>query len=93
MKPAMTDGGHGQVQTAAVGTNWTALASQNCRQLTIANDTGTKLEVRQGGTGVGFPIFDSTYYTFFGLSNANQLEVRRADTSNTQVTVEYRWES
>jgi hypothetical protein len=81
------------VQTAATGTNWTAFASQACRQLTVSNQTGTTIEFRQGGSGVGFQIPDGAFFTFFGLTNANQIDARRVDTSNTQVTVTARWEN
>jgi hypothetical protein len=91
--PLMLQGGNLSVTTSATGTNWTAFASQACKQLTICNDTGTNLEFRQGGAGAGMRVLDGTYYTFFGLTNANQLEVRRVDTSNTQVTATARWES
>jgi hypothetical protein len=57
------------------------------------NDTGTKLEVQQGGAGAAFPILDGQYFPFFGITNANQISVRRADTSTTQVTVKARWEA
>lgn len=91
--PVMQDGGHLSVQTAAVGTTYTAFGAQACKQMTICNDTGVTLEVRQGAAGVAVPVFDLTYYTFFGLGNASELDVRRKDTSNTQVTVKARWES
>jgi hypothetical protein len=91
--PAMSSAGHTSVQTAATGTNWTAFASQACKQLTISNQTGTTIEFRQGATGVGFQVPTGSFYTFFGLSNANSIDARRVDTSNTQVTVTARWES
>lgn len=91
--PTMASGGHTSVTTAATGTNWTAFASQALKQLTISNQTGVTLEFRQGAAGVGLPIPTSAFYTFFGLTNANQIDVRRVDTSNTQVTVAARWES
>jgi hypothetical protein len=91
--PTMANGGHLSLTTNATGTNWTAFGSQACKQLTLSNQTGTTLEVRQGGAGVGFQIPDGAFYTFFGITNANQLSVRRVDTSNTQVTVTARWES
>jgi hypothetical protein len=91
--PSMGSGGHTSVQTAATGTNWTAFASQACRQLTVSNQTGTTIEFRQGGSGVGFQIPDGAFFTFFGLTNANQIDARRVDTSNTQVTVTARWEN
>lgn len=91
--PSMTTGGNVSVTTAATGTNWTAFASQACKQLTISNQTGTTIEFRQGATGVGFQVPTGSFYTFFGLSNANAIDARRVDTSNTQVTVTARWES
>lgn len=91
--PAMTTGGNISVQTAATGTNWTAFSSQALKQLTVSNQTGTTIEFRQGGSGVGFQIPSGSFYTFFGLTNANQLEARRVDTSNAQVTATARWES
>lgn len=91
--PVMSNGGNASAQTAATGTNYTALTAQACQQVTIVNDTGTKLEVRQDGAGVALKILDNSYYTFYGIGNANQLAVRRADTSNTQVTATYRWET
>lgn len=91
--PSMTTGGHLSAQTAATGTNWTAYGSQACKQLTLSNQTGSMIEVRQGGAGVGFQIPTGAFYTFFGLTNANQLEIRRVDTLNTQLTVTARWES
>ena len=90
--PQMVSGGHLSVTTANPGTNFTAFATQVCEQLTILNDTGTKLEVRQDGAGVAVRVADGAIMTFFGLANANQLAVRRADTSNTTVTVTARWE-
>src|SRR5262245_39701910 len=94
--PKMTGGGHTSVQTAATGSNYTAFAAQPCKQLTIVNNTGTALEVKDasdGASGVALPIADGGIYTFYGLSNAAQLSVRRVDTSNTQVTAKARWEA
>lgn len=89
----MSSGGNIAVTTSAVGTNYTAFASQACKQLTISNNTGTVVELRQDATGEALPIQNGSYFTFYGLTNANQLDCRRTDTSNTQVTVQARWES
>jgi hypothetical protein len=91
--PGLNSGGHISAQTAATGANYTAFASQACKQLTVMNDTGTTIVVAVGGTGVAVPVFTSTYYTFYGLTNANNLSVKRSDSSNTQVTVKARWEN
>lgn len=91
--PVMSTAGHLSVTTSAVGTDYVAFGSQACKQLTISNDSSVKLDVRQGGAGVAFKLIAGTYYTFFGLSNANQLDVRRSDTSGTQLTITARWEN
>lgn len=89
----MSSAGHLLVTTAAVGTNWTAFASQACKQLTVSNQSGTVIEFRHGGAGAGFQVPSGAFYTFYGLTNANQIEARRVDTSNTQVIVTARWEA
>ena len=80
------------IQTAATGSNFTALNTRVCRRVFIVNDTGSDLEVQQDGAGVALPIFSGTERQFQGIQNANQLAVRRVDQSNTQLTVKYRWE-
>lgn len=93
VKAKLSSAGHLAATTANPGTNWVAFASQACSQLTVSNQTGALLEFRQGGSGVGFQVPPSSFYTFFGIANASQLEVRRADTSNVTVTFTARWEA
>ena len=91
-KPSMDVGGNLSLTTNATGTTYTAFTDQPCTQLTVSNQTGVTLEVRQDGAGVAFQIPTGAFYTFFGIDNCNQLAVRRFDTSNTQVTLTARWE-
>lgn len=91
--PIMARGGNISLVTAATGTNWTAFTYQECKQLTVSNQTGTTIEVRQDGEGVGLQLPTASFYTFFGLSSTSQLSIRRVDTTNTQVTVTARWEA
>lgn len=91
--PALTSGGNLSLQTAATGTTYTAFGSQACKQLTVSNQTGFMILVQQGGSGVGFQVPAGAVVPFFGLTNANQLGIKRADDSNTQVTVTARWEA
>jgi hypothetical protein len=91
--PQMVAGGHGTQQTNATGTNYNALSAQACRQLTIMNNSGAAIGVRVGSSGAEVPVFDQSYFTFYGLKDASDLQIRRVDTSNTQVTVAYRWEA
>lgn len=90
--PKMNNGGNASAQSSATGANFVALAAQACSQITFLNNTGTAVEVRQGGAGVAIPVIDQTYFTLYGLTNANQLEIRRVDQDNAQVTIAYRWE-
>ena len=92
-EPVMSAGGHLALATAATGANFVAFAAQACAQLTICNDTGVTIEIRQGGAGVAIPVFARTYFPLFGLTNASQIEARRADQAGTTVTVKARWES
>lgn len=91
--PTMTNGGHLSVTTANPGTNFTAFGSQVLKQLTVSNQSGVALEFRQGGAGVALIVPTGSFYTFFGLTNANQIDCRRVDTLNTQVVCTARWES
>lgn len=91
--PRMAAGGHLNATTAASGAVFTTFADQACRQVTIANNTGTAIEVQQDAGGVAYPVFNGTYFTFYGLITASQLGVRRVDQAITPVTVNARWES
>ena len=84
-------GGNISVATNATGATYNAFASQVCKNLTIVNDTATALEVQQGGSGVALPIPVGATFKFEGITNSNQLGVRRADQSATPVTVKARW--
>lgn len=90
--PVLTTGGHLTATTDSSGTAFVKFSAQPCVQLTIANNTGTTIEVQQGGSGAALPIFPASYYTFFGLTDASNLGVRRVDQSTTSVTVIARWE-
>jgi hypothetical protein len=90
-REGFTQAGNLSVQTSSSGSTWVSLSSQACVKLTISNQTGTSLEVRQDGAGVGFVMPTGLVFTFEGISNANQLSLRRVDVSNTQVTASTRW--
>jgi len=87
-------GGNISVQTNATGATWVAFPAGRCKRLTICNDTTTAIEFRQGATpGVPITIEDEAQFVIEGLSNCNQIEVRRKDQGATQVTVKARWGS
>jgi hypothetical protein len=74
--------------TAATGTNWTAFGSSACDALDLTNSTSVAIEYRRGGAGNGMQVLSGASRLIVGISNANQIEVRRVDTSNTQVTIQ-----
>lgn len=70
-----------------------ALAAQACSRVTIANNSGTTIEVQQDAAGAYFPIFTGTSFTFKGLTNASQLAARRVDLAATVTAASARWEA
>lgn len=73
--------------TAATGTNYTAFSSQTCNALDIVNTSSVAIEYRRGGTGNAMTILSGSSRLVVGITNANQIDVRRVDTSNTQITI------
>jgi predicted PurR-regulated permease PerM len=78
-----------ETQTASTGTNWTALASGATKNITVRNRTGTNIDIRKVGGSVFFSLVDGDDVPLPVLANSNEWEIRRTDTSNTQVTVKF----
>ncbi|WP_395175529.1 hypothetical protein [Roseibium alexandrii] len=89
VEPGFNNSGNASV---SAGATFTSLSAQPCRQVTIVNSTTQDIEVQQDGAGVAIPVLTSTVFTFLGLSNMNQLAVRRADQNSNALTVFARWE-
>jgi hypothetical protein len=83
---------HNEVATDVVGANFVLLNAAGCQQATILNNTGVDLEVQRNGAGVTLPVLDGSFWTFRGITNANQIGVRRMDLVGTPVTVKYELE-
>lgn len=73
--------------TAATGTNYTAYGSNTCTALDIVNNSGTVVEYRRGAAGTAIPIQAASSRLVIGITNSSAIDVRRTDTSNTQVAV------
>ena len=73
--------------TAATGTNYTAFSSQTCQSLDIVNTSSVAIEYRRGATGNSMTILSGSSRLVVGITNANQIDVRRVDQSNTQITI------
>lgn len=86
-----TQGGNLSVQTSATGSTYVALGSSPAFKATLSNQSGTTIDVRQGGAGIAFPIPTGQIFEFEGITNTSDLSIKRTDNSNTQVTVAFRW--
>lgn len=74
-----------------VTNNFATLPVQTCRRVHVVNVTGLTIEVRQDSEGVALPIPTGFGFTFRGITNASQLEIRR-QTAGVGVDVFYRME-
>lgn len=77
-------------QTAATGTNWATFPAYPCSMLHVLNNSGAAVHLRRKGeTAAGRVLLlkDGQAWSVRSLTNADQVEVRREDTSNTQVTI------
>jgi hypothetical protein len=88
--PVLSAGGNLAVQT--LGTDFAPFDDMPCSQLTIVNESGFDVTWRQDGAGAAIPLRDGASFTVFGLTNANQISVRRVDQDPAQVPVMARWE-
>jgi hypothetical protein len=78
-----------ETQTAAIGTNWTALASGATKNITVLNRTGTSIDIRKVGGSVFFTMVDGDDVPLPVLANSNEWEIKRTDNSNAQVVVKF----
>jgi hypothetical protein len=81
----------GSKQTNATGATFVALDAAACISVEIKNTRpgATDIEVRRGGTGATVCIPAGAADELAGITDASQLQIRRYDQSNTQVTVDY----
>jgi hypothetical protein len=79
----------GSVQTAAVGTDYTALASGTGVRIVADNTTGTSLTFRRVGTTPTLAFASGARIDLPLVANQNEWEVKRTDDSNTQVTLAF----
>ena len=73
--------------TSATGATFTAFSSQTCNSLDIVNTSSVAIEYRRGATGNAMTILSGSSRLVVGITNANQIDVRRVDQSNTQITI------
>lgn len=75
------------ITTAANGTDFIAFGNLGAEMLDITNDTGADLEYRRNGAANTFPLLNGQSRLIQGITNTNQISVRRTDTGTAQVKV------
>lgn len=76
------------VTTSATGATPVAFTSQACKELEIVNDSNTvDIEYQVNATGSYVRIPARSWKLIDGITNANQVRIRRADQANTQITI------
>ncbi|AXF51432.1 hypothetical protein PQA73_gp04 [Erwinia phage Pavtok] len=75
------------INTAANGTDYVAFPNVAAEMLDITNDTGVDLEYRRTASANTFPILAGQSRLITGITNTNQISIRRADVGTAQVKV------
>lgn len=73
--------------TSATGASFVTFSSQTCDALDLVNASTATIEYRRNGAGAAMPIPAGSSRLILGITNANQIGIRRLDTSNTQVSI------
>lgn len=93
VRTVVSGSGNISVDTDSVGTNFaTFFPAQSCQRVVVFNNTGTTIEIQQGGFGVAIPLSTGNFITLDGVFDVSQIGVRRVDQDPTVVTVQGRWE-
>jgi hypothetical protein len=71
----------------ADGSNYVHLPTFACKQVTLLNTSGTAIEIRRHDQDDVFVLPNNTSYVVKGITNAEQVQFRRQDTSDTLVTI------
>ena len=79
----------GETSTANPGTTWAPLASGAATSITIRNRSLTPIDVRVAGGGAVLTLANNEDVALPVLNNSSEWEVRRSDTSNTQVSIRF----
>lgn len=80
--------GTDSVSTAGTGTNFTALPSHDAAAVLIVNPS-VALDVRKVGASAFVTMAAGTGLEIPVVANSNEIEVRRNDVSNSQISVKF----
>lgn len=79
----------GVVTTSSTGSNWVTLPAGACRLLDLVNPSNVAIEYRRNGAGESMVILPASSRAIVGITNSNQIDVRRLDQNNSPVTLHF----
>lgn len=79
----------GSVSTSGTGADFVTLADGACRAVDLANLTDAAIEYRRNGAGVAMGIPAGATRLLIGITNSNQISVRRVDLGNASVNLSF----
>jgi len=85
----MTNSKFLSLSSNTTGTTWNSFSTVNpATVLHVLNNSGTTLSFRRSGdTSAEFQLPTGVAWSFRGLSDSSQIQMRRTDTSNSSVTI------
>lgn len=92
VSPEFSASGNVNIETSTAGANFISFPDLPLKQFSISNDTDYTVEVQQDGSGAAYPVKAQSTESFFGITNANQLAVRRKDQVDEPLSVCGRWD-
>lgn len=79
--------------TSSDGTGWQSLTGIEANNVNIYNDSIYNIQVRKNtGNLVSKTISPTEYYKIRGLSNTNEIEIKRSDSSSSVLSFVWEWE-
>ncbi len=80
------------VTTANPGSGWTVLASHACLAIDLSNELNiVDVEYRRNAAGETYPLLAGMGRVIEGITNSNQIGIRRIDQSNSQISLKYEY--
>lgn len=82
-----TEAVNGTVSTDSNGSTWVTLPSGACRAVDLVNSSDAAIAYRRNGGGESMVVLPLSSRGIVGVTNSNQIQIRRLDQANTVTTI------
>lgn len=82
-----TEAINASVSTDSNGSTWVTLPSGACRAVDLVNPSDTAIAYRRNATGELMVVLPVSTRGIIGITNSNQIQIRRLDQANTVTTI------